>query len=120
MAQKAVAPAQFIGNLAIGLSMAVLLSPLAVSAPANAQVTRTRHPQSMEVVRPVRPPVPRPAQVIINRDSQEPTQADNAGSCNGVNDCNNFIAICVGGGGTYVPGTTNGQGQPTSGSCQVD
>lgn len=40
------------------------------------------------------------------------------GSCSGVQECNTFIAKCVGAGGEFVPGGTQSpSGQPTSGKC---
>ncbi|KPQ32743.1 MAG: hypothetical protein HLUCCA11_20665 [Phormidesmis priestleyi Ana] len=121
MAQTTLSPMQLVHKAAMGLSLASLLAPVVIIFPAQAQTLRPAQPQGMERTQPPRSTTPtRSPMMRLTTGNEEPSPTANAGSCNGVNDCNNFIAICVGGGGTYVPGTHNGEGQPTSGSCKVD
>ncbi|MEL7050661.1 MAG: hypothetical protein ABG776_03910 [Cyanobacteria bacterium J06555_13] len=122
MAQSTFSPMQFVHKAAMGLSVAFLLAPMAISVPSQAQTARTAQPQrTQRLSQPPRTTTPQPTPVIRTTGSGGGTSpVANAGSCSGVSDCNNFIAICIGGGGTYVPGTHNGQGQPTSGTCDVD
>ncbi|MEM6451814.1 MAG: hypothetical protein AAF703_16045 [Cyanobacteria bacterium P01_D01_bin.105] len=112
----------FIGKAALGLTLAMSLSPIGFALPADAQMSRSAQPQRSRVVRPpARATTPTfPPMIISPQGGQGPTPADSAGSCNGVSDCNNFIANCIGSGGDYIPGTTNDEGQPTSGSCEVE
>ena len=120
MARTTLTPGQLLNKAAIGLSMAFVLSPMAIPFPSYAQTARPVRPQRVETPQPSRSTSPARTSVITTDGGEDPTPVANAGSCNGVDDCNNFIAICVGGGGTYVPGTHNGEGQPTSGSCDVE
>lgn len=126
MAHTSLNPIALLNKAAVGLSMAFVLSPVLVTFPSQAQTARSAQPQRAEVSQPRRstsptaPTSPTGASVIRTTGDEGPTPVANAGGCSGVNDCNNFIAICIGGGGTYVPGTHNSEGQPTSGSCDVE
>ena len=120
MARTTFNPVQLLNKVVIGLSMASVLSPMAIPFPSHAQTARPVRPQRTEAPQPPRSTSPTHMPVCRTDVGEDPTPVANAGSCNGVDDCNNFIAICAGGGGTYVPGTHNDEGQPTSGSCDVE
>jgi hypothetical protein len=72
----------------------------------------------------VRQPVPvRPTPQPVGPTDLAPRPTGGTGigtSCEGVDSCNDFIALCVAAGGDFTPTSEDDEGRPTRGDCEVN